>query len=914
MAETQAKARTETTAPVAASSGGALGADGDDGLQTRLEAILAGAVDALSLGGAAIRLLSNARDSLHTHLAVDEAGRKVRADGGGDGDPVIAGSPMAHVLSGQSLALITDSGEGGASVPLRVDSQIIGVLSALAAPHGPSVGENLKSLGAFANQAAYAIGSARADALREAEARRERTLSDVSRAIASSLSPTQILAHVAELMAKGVEAEHSAVYVWEMDLNQLRRKADCGVSARASRKFSAIPFVPELACAQHLAAGEPVSADRNSEDAQARAFADAIDSPYGLAIPLISKNRLIAIAIVSTPPGLTEFDPDDVQLLTAIASQAAISIENATLYDAQHRAVTELAALYAVSQALVVSPDLTDRLHVVAQSISAVTGVSRCGVFLIEDTRARGHLIIGVSDEERESFRRLRLPLSERETAMMQAIKLGKPTVIERRAGLRDGYIAAKWRVKRMLAVPLIFEGRTVGLAAADEPGQFARFGENAIKVTAAIGEQAAIAIQHARLFEQTRRHAEDLGVLWEAGQALSSELGLEDLLDTLQEHLRRLPGVAAASVMVRNWDGTLQVTRAPGVRVRYKTPGHVSDPCDRQCLEALSSPDAMVSRGVRRHSGCVYPELAHLESAEFSILSIPMIQRGQTLGLINVMAGGDHDFSTGEVRLIGSLTSMAAAAVARAQLYERERRIAETFQRSFLPAVPEEFGGFEIAHHYAAALEEARVGGDFYDVFPLNDGARLGLVIGDVSGKGLDAAVHTAMAKYFIRAYSFNGCDAGEVLSRANDALCYYVPASLFVTLFFGVLDVESGELSYANAGHELPLQWRQPVGRFSTLACTGRALGFLPGCDYITEQTVLEPGDVLILYTDGVSEARKGKEFFNIAGIRRAAGKVVGEGAAKVAEAVETSVREYTGGRLRDDIALLVARRRVE
>lgn len=879
----------------------------------RLQAILAGAVADLNLGGASLYLLNDARDLLTRQLAVDSHGT-ARTDA-----PASVGFDLAGGI-GRMMNGLGDSAHGAeasleghpadAAVPLKVRNQVIGLLSAGNAEGGKTAEDSIGKLGAYADQVAYVIDAARAEAKLAVEAEHERTLLEVSRAISSALNPQQVLQMVAELMAKGVGAKRAAVYVWEKDLKQLRRRADCGVSGGISSRFAAIPFEDDNPVAAELQANRPVLVAGRDENPTAARLRGSIQAAEARIIPLISKSNLIAVAVVERPDRPETSEQGEVDLLMAIAGQAAVSVENATLYDAQNRAVTDLAALYAVSQALAASFDLNDRLNVVAQSIAAVTGVSRCGVFLVEGATARGHLIIGVPEEESARFRELRLGLSERETAMMQAIKEGQPTVIDARASRRDGYLAARWNIRRMLAVPLIFEGRTVGLAAADEPGHVATFSPSVVKVAAAIGEQAAISIQNSRLFEQTRQHAEDLGVLWEAGQALSSELGLDELLDTLIQQLRRLPGVDAASVVVRNVDRSLLVARDIGVRTRYRNESFLKDPCDLSTLDALHGQTSPTSVDISRHPDCVYDRLRASDSTVHSQISFPLTQRGEVLGVMSIVSAERREFSTGETRLVGSLASLGAAAIARAQLFERERRIAETLQRSLLPDVGETFGEFELAYHYAAALDESRVGGDFYDVFSIG-GQKLALVIGDVSGKGLNAAVHTAMSKYLLRAYAFEDQDPGRVLSRVNDALCFYVPASLFVTLFLGILDLATGRVEYANAGHELPLAWSNKTGRFSSLAVTGRALGFLPNCSYVTEDVTLEEGDSLIMYTDGISEARSSGQFFDIAGVRDAALEVVGASAGQIVEAVETKAREFTNGPLRDDVALLVVKR---
>lgn len=867
----------------------------------------------LRLDGAEVFLLDEEGTALKARACVDANGRACQLPA--EAVNFKRAGRIGRMLSGKVTSMTRspsappDEYNPDAAAPVQIDGRIMGLV---AVSKGSQTPRDLpqEAMASFAEEIGFIVDSAETEARMAIEAHHEHTLSEVSKAISSALDPNRILEMVSQLMAEGIGARKSAVYVWERDLRQLRRRASHGTLKRTNRKHAVISFAEDQSLVATLANNEAVLLGQRQRSALGQNLLESVDATNAIAVPLMSKGRLVAVAVVSCPETHTGFPADNISLLMAIAAQAAVSIENATLYEAQNRAVTELAALYAVSQALAASLNLNDGLQIVAESISAVTGVSRCGVFLIEQGRAHGHLIIGVADAEKERFKRLSLGLSERETAMMQAIKEGRPTIVEGRATLRDGYMAAHWRVKRMLVVPLIFEGRTVGLAAADEPGHAATFSVNTVKVAAAIGEQAAIAIQNARLYEQTRQHAEELQLLWELGQALGGELGLPEMLDTLTDHLKRLPKVTAVSIIIRHWDGSLLIAREDGEKTSYRNERALTDPCDIQALPALQGQGAQVIRNVRRHASCLHPELRSTESSAHSILAMPLVQENKTIGLINVISSEDRDFATGEMRLIGSVASVASAAIVRGQVYERERRIAETFQRSLLPEVRDQYDDYEIAQHYAAALDEARVGGDFYDVFEMHNG-KIAFVIGDVSGKGLDAAIHTATAKYLVRAFAFEEEDPSKVLCRANDALCFYVPVSMFVTLFLAVLDTESGIVYYANAGHELPLLWSAEDSRFRSLACTGRALGFLAGCDYLTEQATMKPGDVFIMYTDGVTEARRDGKFLDSSGVRDAAAPLVGSSASRIAEAIESTVRNFAGGRLRDDIALLVVKR---
>jgi serine phosphatase RsbU (regulator of sigma subunit)/CHASE1-domain containing sensor protein/anti-sigma regulatory factor (Ser/Thr protein kinase) len=190
----------------------------------------------------------------------------------------------------------------------------------------------------------------------------------------------------------------------------------------------------------------------------------------------------------------------------------------------------------------------------------------------------------------------------------------------------------------------------------------------------------------------------------------------------------------------------------------------------------------------------------------------------------------------------------------------EQELRMARRIQHALLPKDLPELEGWQIAYHYQPARE---VGGDFYDFLRFEDG-QVGLVIGDVSGKGMAAALVMANTQSVLRAIARRrGITPGQVLEEANELMCAYIPPNMFVTCFYGVLDPESGRLVYANAGHDPPCERHD--SRVDELRARGMPLGLMPGMLYEQKETVLAAGVNLLFYSDGLVEAHdpKGEMF---------------------------------------------------
>lgn len=251
------------------------------------------------------------------------------------------------------------------------------------------------------------------------------------------------------------------------------------------------------------------------------------------------------------------------------------------------------------------------------------------------------------------------------------------------------------------------------------------------------------------------------------------------------------------------------------------------------------------------------------------------------------------------------------------ADLYAREHHISATFQRALLPEIPESaFPGLAVASLYEAAWEEAQVGGDFFDAFAL-DGDRVALIVGDVSGKGLAAAAHTAEVKYALRAFLRETPAPDRALSRLNafvhdnQRLNAGTQDDTFVTLAVLVLDPATGEGAAAAAVAEPPLILRAD-GTAEPVAVRGGLLGLERDLEYPSVGFTLAPGDTAILVTDGITEARHGRDFLDYDGMTRLAQDAAASPSVhEMGRAVLEGARAFAGGSLSDDACLLLVRR---
>ena len=256
-----------------------------------------------------------------------------------------------------------------------------------------------------------------------------------------------------------------------------------------------------------------------------------------------------------------------------------------------------------------------------------------------------------------------------------------------------------------------------------------------------------------------------------------------------------------------------------------------------------------------------------------------------------------------GAVTSTENITPLVKAREALRQAYERERYVSQTLQQAFLPNVPDTIGYLRIVSLYKAASKEAAVGGDFYDVFEPNKNM-VALVVGDVSGKGVDAAVHTALAKYSIRAYAHQDPSPCSVVGNLNNAVFRQAGKEAFITLFYGVIDQNAQTLTFTVAGHEPPLLINENV---TELTDGNTALGIIADIEY-PECTVPFSSGSLLLYTDGVVEARGDRGFFGRKRLKEFAFANRRKKASDFVSALVKRLEMWTNGNLTDDIALLL------
>jgi PAS domain S-box-containing protein len=403
----------------------------------------------------------------------------------------------------------------------------------------------------------------------------------------------------------------------------------------------------------------------------------------------------------------------------------------------------------------------------------------------------------------------------------------------------------------------------------------------------------------------EIRDELERTRLLQDVAVATTSWLTPEDMASAVLESLRQRMRLDKGDVRM------LDVTRE-----RLRILAHVGYPPETIALNAdahvadspLLTAEAFRQQRILTHEDeNLTPErIAQIEQAGVSdsrYIVAPLIVRGETVGTMALTFEGKRPFSESEMELFSSVARIVAQGVSLIRTADQERRVSRSLQEATL-ILPSHIDGVRFGAMYRPATEGALIGGDFYHVFPLGDGA-VGLFIGDVAGKGIKVADLMVSAKSTLRAHMYEGLAPAEVLSRTNAFLYQVTEPEMFTTAFVGCLDRRTGVLTYASGGHPAAFL-RRADGTVERLEATGALVGALSESGYRTCEVSLGQGDVLILYTDGIIETKGESGMLGEEGLEQIVARASGD-PAELPSVVVREVDRWAIDAPHDDAAVL-------
>ena len=625
-----------------------------------------------------------------------------------------------------------------------------------------------------------------------------------------------------------------------------------------------------------------------------------------------------ALQLVFDGRSAAAHDPD---VLSAFAARVAVALRRTRRAEVVALALRRSQTIVAVISQAIAQLSLSHTLETAVERISELTASGHVAIYLREGehlTAAASRGLEGAHTELADRLLELALgPFRGRGFLFIDDMRRDS-----RLAGLESAL--AETGVRRALVVPLVVRDEVIGALAVfkTRPRPY-RAGEEGLLI--ALSSQLAVAVQNARLHERTkelgavlertlaseRKAARQLGGLFEISHAFARSLSLQETLDAVARTMVELFGVDAA--VIRMPDGRRDQLVARAV--------YVADPALRDAARTiLARPQPVTAPLVRRVVASGRPVVLAGGDGEVDALLEPFLLQGSTaavlplatpgevvgtLTLLSLDPGRPLDEETAETAM--TVTAQAALAIDNARLYQHQKDFAETMQRSLLPRELPAVPGLEVGHVYQSSAR-VDVGGDVYDFLSLEDG-RLAVVVGDVTGKGIQAAADMAMAKFSFRALARSYPEPPAFLAKANEVAVEEIGAGKFITMAYAVVDPGRRELACASAGHP-PIRYVRPDGSVSALPTPGLALGVEHAQEYDEERLTLEPGGAIVLYTDGVVEARRGTELYGEARLDACLRANAGRPAQELAEALLSECRAFSGGELTDDCAIVCLR----
>lgn len=433
-------------------------------------------------------------------------------------------------------------------------------------------------------------------------------------------------------------------------------------------------------------------------------------------------------------------------------------------------------------------------------------------------------------------------------------------------------------------------------------PGQF---DDLAVSFAARIASSLSLALVNARLFHETMHSSRLSAALAKINEVLLSALTTQDVVARLVAEMAEIAGADQCLVIVPEGD---EFTATNIHNLPEELVGQSADASWYPTFALAASERRPILVGdtwtnPHTNKDFVVPH----DMRAFQLL--PLTTMGRVTHVLALGYTEPQVFDEDDVSSAERMAAAMSAALNNARLYENQHQIADRLQEALL-AMPAEVAGVEFAYAYHSASDVSRVGGDFYDIFTLGDGL-VGITIGDVAGKGLDAAALTGLAKNGIRAHaSESGKSVSRVLELTNNLVYRATDAEAFATALFAVLDCRTGALSYANAGHPAAAIIRADRS-ITRLAPSGPLLGAFEHLAFGEHTAVLGEDDVLLLYTDGVTETRRAGELYGEERLFSFLARTPERDITLLIEEVIGDILSFSSGHLSDDLALLAVRR---
>jgi serine phosphatase RsbU (regulator of sigma subunit) len=649
-------------------------------------------------------------------------------------------------------------------------------------------------------------------------------------------------------------------------------------------------------------------------------------------VPLLAEDSepIGVISVQDETPG--RYDEHTVELLSQVASHLSLGVQKIALFEERERQVAETAQLFTqaqahaaaveqqaqrmahvhrISLALSGRVDTQEILDLAVKELGQLFNADHTGIVMFDAELLHSRV---VAEYPLGGALGLELPV-EGNPLTERLLSTRRPIAIE---SLADDPLADAIRgnlealgVASIMIVPLISRDRVIGSIGIDSIGRPRRFSVEDQELFMTVAASIASAFENSRLFAAEHAARSTADTLREVARMLSSTFDANEVLDLILDQLRRVIAYDSASIMLADGD-VLHAVAQRGLEAEpalhqqsFSLEGQSGAGLAVARREPVVINDTLASAGWQHHR---FGKLIR------SWLGVPLLSKGRVLGVLNIDSHQPNHFTERDVEVAMAFANQSAVALENAQLYqesvtrvEQELEIARRIQSNLFPRELPDMPGLLLA---ARALPARETGGDFYDAVPLGMG-RVGLIIGDASGKSIPAAMLMAVARSIARSEAHDHELPETVMRETNRWVTRDIPSRSFVALSYASFDSARRQLALSNAGQLSPLR-RSVSGGVAYLDVPGPnlPLGLAPETEYGALEIALEPGDTLVFYTDGIVEAHSpNRELFGFERLERIVAEYGGQPPEALIEIILRAVEQFCNGAPQhDDMTLLV------
>ncbi|MCE9644862.1 MAG: GAF domain-containing protein [Chloroflexi bacterium] len=811
-------------------------------------------------------------------------------------------------------------------IPLKLEDRVLGVLDVQSNQAHAFHPNDLLILHALADNIARAVEGARLYGSLRRRADQLTLVSEVSKSVTSTLELSEIMRDAANLIHEKFGYPHVSLFTVHPNRRLINYEAGSGKRSRKLQGF-AIPLddmdgiMPWVA--RH---GQTVLAnDVTREKRYVPSPLPPKNTQSELCVPLLFNEDVVGLLDIQSDK-LNAFTEDDKVMFEAVADTMAAAIRNADLYRSEQwrRQVSD--SLREVAGLVSDNVGVDEVLETILSELDRNLPIDISAIWLLEDDELCLSAVHGTDASQLES---VCISYPDAIYAMAEALMSDVPIIRRPDEPLWPAGLAADYENNySSIAAPLRVGDRSLGVLTLSHHTA-GRYGHEAQAVTTTFASYASVAIENARLYDSAQEQAYASAALLQVAQAVVSLNDLDEILGSITRILPILVGVHR--VALYRWDSEKESFLASH-EYGYSDEEETSM-TEKEfklgsfpLLDYAREQNRMITQtilpGAEPTSWLeISPEItseADLLTAGRLLMAVPLSIKNDMFGVMVIEeAENGRRFRTRRIEIINGIAQQAALAIQNDLLQQemvvRERletevQLARQIQQTFIPHTLPTHAAWQMAARWRTARQ---VGGDFYDVIVLPSG-KLGLFIADVADKGMPAALFMALTRTLIRAAVIEMDSPAEVLRRVNDQLLPDTQSGMFVTAVYGVLDPETGDFTYVNAGHNPPF-WVRVNGEIEKLTRTAVALGVLEQPSMKERTVSMAEGDMLLLYTDGLTEAfNEAGELFGDSRLMDALKSIEANTADEALVLVEHRLNEFIESvPLGDDLTMLAIRR---